>query len=126
MAVLDRCYAYPSPTFQPAMRLITAITQANPAVITTSFANNYVSGTIVRLDIPIADGMQQVNGLTGTITVLSPTTFSINIDTTLFDPFSIPVAPAPSTQICALVVPIGESNGQLNAAVQNVLTSVVI
>lgn len=126
MAVLDRCYAYQHPVYGPAMRLITVITNANPAVVTTSFPHNYVTGTIVRLDIPPADGMQQINGMTGTIVVLSPTTFAINIDSTLFDTFAIPVAPTPTTQICAMVVPIGEDNGQLTAAVQNILTSPVI
>jgi hypothetical protein len=126
MAVLDRCYAIQSPVYGPAMRIITAITNANPAVVTTSFPHNYVTGTIVRLDIPPLDGMQQANQSTGVIVVLSPTTFAMSIDTTFYDVFAIPMAPAPTDQICAQVVPIGEDNGQLTAAVQNLLTSVVI
>jgi hypothetical protein len=49
-----------------------------------------------------------------------------NGESSKFDTFSIPVAPAPTTQICAMVVPIGENNGILTAAVQNILTSPVI
>lgn len=103
------------------MRLITAITQSNPAVVTTSFAHQYVSGTIVRLDIPQADGMQQANQFFGPINVLSTTTFSIPLDTTNFDPFAIPVSPPFYVNTCAQAVPIGEVTPILTAAVQNVL-----
>ena len=112
------CYANPNPIFQPAARLIESITNANPAVVTTTFAHQYQTGTIVRLDIPPADGMQQANQLTGTITVLSPTTFAIDIDTTHFAPFAIPSAPARITYVCAFVVPIGVTQTSINQAVR--------
>ncbi len=118
---MGRCFAYPNPIFQPAMRLIAAITNANPAVVTTTFAHLYLTGLIVRLDLPPAVGMPQANGMTGTITVLSPTTFSINIDTTLFTPFAIPAMPGPHEDICAQVVPVAEVNSSLVQAVQNIL-----
>lgn len=110
-----------SPIYQPAMRLISNITQANPAVITTTQNHLYVSGTIVRIDIPpftggnTNTGMQQMNQQFGPITVLSPTTFSIPIDSTQFAAFV-----AGSTQF-PQAVPIGELTEQLNAAVQNTL-----
>jgi len=75
---------------------------------------------IVRIDIPPADSMQQINGLTGTIIVTGPTTFSIDIDTKHFDVFSIPVT---RYNTCALVVPIGEVAATLKAATINVLPS---
>jgi hypothetical protein len=118
---MSTCFAYRNPIFQPAMRIITAITNANPAQVTTSFAHLYASGIIVRLDIPPADGMQQANGLTGTITVTSPTTFTIDIDTTGMDIFAIPVSPSPQTNTCAMVVPVGEVNAILTQAVRNTL-----
>ena len=114
-------YAYPKPTFQPTMRLITAITQARPAVVTTSFAHQYTTGTIVRLDVPQACGMQQINQQAGTIIVLSPTTFSIAIDSTTYEPFAVPVTPNPNINIGAQCVPIGEDASMLNGAVQNIL-----
>jgi len=114
-------FAFKKPIFQPAMRLISAITNANPAVVTTTFNHLYISGTIVRLDIPFACGMQQANQLTGAILVLSPTTFSISIDTTLMDAFSIPVGLSYQINTAAQVVPIGEINDILTAAVQNTL-----
>lgn len=76
-----------TPVFQRAMRVISSITNANPAVVTTTTNHQYITGMIVRLNVPMGFGMQQVNQQQGLITVLSNTTFSISIDTTLFDPF---------------------------------------
>jgi hypothetical protein len=118
---MSQCYANPNPIFQPAMRLIASITNANPATVTTTFNNQYQSGLIVRLDLPLAVGMQEANGLTGTITVINATTFTINIDTTNFSAFLIPVSPGPFDNTCAQVIPIGEVNGQLGQATRNIL-----
>lgn len=118
---MSTCFADPNPIFQPAMRLIASITNAFPAIVVTTFANGYESGLIVRLDLPPAVGMQQANGLTGTISVIDDVTFSINIDTRSFDVFAIPVSPGPFDNTCAQVVPIGEIAFQLDQAVQNVL-----
>lgn len=109
--------ALSDPTFQPAMRVITAITQANPAQVTTSFAHDYLTGLIVRLNIPEGFGMQQANQLYGPIIVTGNTTFTIDIDTTTMDAFAVPVG---NTQY-ALVTPIGEINSQLYQATRNVL-----
>lgn len=113
------CFADPNPTFQRALRIITAITNANPASITTSFAHQYKTGLIVRIVVPVSDGMQQINGQTGTITVTSPTTFNIDIDSTNFDSFAVP---GMATQ-CAQVIPIAEINSILTEATQNVLNN---
>lgn len=75
------------PVFQRAMRVISTITNSNPAIITTSTNHQYITGMICRLNIPKGFGMQQVNQQQGEIVVLSDTTFSIDIDTTLMDPF---------------------------------------
>lgn len=111
------CYAERHPTYLPAMRLIASITQAFPAIVTTSFDHNYVSGEIVRFLIPPSHGMVQLNKQHAEILVTSPTTFSIPIDTTSFDAYVIPVD---STQ-CGQVVPIGENNAILTAATHNIL-----
>lgn len=114
------CYADPNPDYYPAMRLIAAITNGNPAVITTTFAHGYGTGIIVRIVVPKADGMEQINGMTGTITVTGDTTFTIDIDTTYFEAFAIPGVYPPHTDICALVIPIGEVNETLLYASRNV------
>jgi hypothetical protein len=114
-------YAYRFPTFQPAMRLVTAITRAFPAQVTTSFEHDYLTGLIVRLVVPDGYGMVQANGLIGTIEVNSTTTFLIDIDTSYFDPFVIPPDPSPMVITVAQVIPVGEVNSQLIQATRNVL-----
>jgi len=116
MAIL----AYPYPVFQPSMRIISAITTSNPAVVTTTFDHQYITGTIIRLDIPPLFGMQQVNQQFGPIIVTSPTTFSIAIDTTHYDPFTTPTQ-YPYSQQYAQCNAFAEINSILTAAVQNVL-----
>lgn len=118
---MSTCFAIENPVFKPAMRIIVAITNGFPSQVTTSFAHGYLTGEIVRIVVPPADGMQQINGLVGTLTVNSDTTFLMDIDTTSFDIFAIPEDPLPQVNTCAMVIPIGEVNEMLRAAVQNVL-----
>lgn len=109
------------PIYQPAVRVISGITNANPAVVTTTQNHLYLSGTIVRIDIPnlafgeTAVGMQQINQQFGPITVLTDMTFSIPIDTTNYSIFSAPGPQSPQS------VPIGEITEMLTAAVVNTL-----
>jgi len=115
------CYANPSPTYQRAMRLISDITNAEEAVITTTFDHDYETGDIVRLMVPRANGMYEANQLVGTITVTSTTEFSIDINTTDFNAFTSIPNPSPLVNSCAHVVPVGEINSKLTSATQNVL-----
>lgn len=118
---MSTCYANPNPIFQPAMRLIASISRSNPAIVTTTFANQYETGLIVRLDLPLAVGMQQAHGLKGTISVVDDTTFTMDIDTTFFDTFAIPVSPGPFDNTCAQVIPVGEVNETVYLATRNIL-----
>jgi hypothetical protein len=119
--------AYQYPVFQPAMRIITGITNAFPATVTTSFPHNYLTGLTVRIDLPTGFGMQQLavlcafpNMQTFEITVTGTTTFTIPVDTTNFDAFSAPVT-YPADAQYAQVIAVGEDNSILTQAVQNVL-----
>lgn len=114
------------PVYQPAMRTITAITNAFPALVTTNINHNYVTGQWVRIIVPETFGMVQINKMQGYITVTSPTQFTIELDTIPFDAFVVPadrVYPeGPTSQVqYAQVIPIGERYNQFNAAVKNVL-----
>jgi hypothetical protein len=110
--------ADPSPIFQPANRQIASITQEPQALTTTTFAHNYIVGTIVRFFLPNGYGMDQLNLQTGTIvTIPSPTTFTVNIDTSNYNPFMIPASPVQFAQVTA----IGENAFQTYAATMNVL-----
>jgi hypothetical protein len=133
---MSKCLCQAAPIFQPAMRLISAITLGNPTIITTTYttyvsggslvnvpaAHQYSTGLIVRLDIPPACGADQLNQYVGQITVIDLTTFSLPVDSTNFEPFVIPVLPNPSWALtCAQVVPIGEDTFLTTLATQNVL-----
>ena len=121
-------YGIVDPIYQPAMRAIASITNANPATVTTSINHLYITGTIVRIDIPkqltgqTQLGMPQINQQFGSITVTGNTTFTIAIDTTFYDKFAVP-SPLPQGYVPAQAVPIGELSSQLTAAVVNTLNS---
>jgi hypothetical protein len=83
-------------TFVPAFSYIANITNANPAVVTTTTNHTLNTGMVARLRIPYAYGMQQVNNQIYSVTVLSPTTVSlqvsqvptaVNLNSLQFDPF---------------------------------------
>lgn len=98
--------------------IISAITQANPCVVTTAADHGYSTGFQVRVSFPFpyskSFGMYQINGLSGVITVLSPTTFSMPIDTTGFDAFVVG-----TTLQNAQIIPIGQMvNTDLNDSQQ--------
>jgi hypothetical protein len=120
--------------FQPAMRVISSITRGNPTIVATGLVDGtgivtpinhrYSDGIIIRLDVPLIDGMSEIDGMTGEITVTSATTFTIPIDSTSFTPFAIPLDTDPSYSphrvTCALAVPISENNNQITNAVHNI------
>lgn len=109
-------------TWAPSSYIITNITQANPGVVTTNQPHGYLDGLYVRIDMqpkPSLFGMVQVSGNVYLITVLSPTTFSINVDTSNFDPFiAITTPQAPQ------VIPVGEVANTLRNAEMNTLTPI--
>jgi hypothetical protein len=104
--------------FQLAMRVISSITNAPQAVVTTTIPHQYITGALVRFNITAYHGMPQLNQQVGEVTVLTDTTFSVNIDTTSYQPFSLPTM---SKYTCSQVIPIGEDNSILTAATRNVL-----
>lgn len=65
---------------------ISAITQANPGSVTTTTNHNLTTGDVVTME-NIA-GMIELEGNSYTITVTTPTTFTIGVDTTAFTPFA--------------------------------------
>ena len=120
-------YAVQFPMFQRAMRNILSITQDENALVTTTFDgvnpgnHQYLTGLIVRLYVPSGFGMVQANELSGSITVINDTQFTIPIDTTNFDAFVVPDYQPGAFGTPAQVVPIGEENDSLTQATQNVL-----
>lgn len=110
----------------PNSLLISSITNSAPMQVTTTLANNapnprvntYVVGMAVRLFVPISYGMYQANGLIGKIVAINGNTFSLNIDSSQFDVFSIPSSPTAET--AASLSPYGSMNLQYNNNTDNV------
>ena len=128
MAIL----ALRTPIYQPALRIIQFITNANPAIITTTFDHNYKDGDIVQIIIARGGGMTQMNQKQGVVTVLSSTSFSMPIDSREFDAFVFPTDVLQDPPLLASgrkyftpsqVVPVGNINSSIYLASQNVLRS---
>ncbi len=100
--------------FKPSLRLVESITNANPCVITTTTNHGYISGLVVNFMFPAFVGMVQLQQGNYVITVLSPTSFSIDVDSTHFIPFNNSVSNP------AQVVPIGETNKDFANSYQNI------
>ncbi len=97
----------PSFPWLPAANTITSISQSNPCVVTTGTNHGYIDGLVVKVFFPFPYafrfGMIQINGLFGAITVLSPNSFSIPINTINFDPFVVG-----TTLETAQILPVSE------------------
>ena len=103
---------YADPRYYPRRRFITAITQAASAVITLSVTHGYTVGQLVRIIVPSAFGMTQIDGLLGTITAISTAnnTITVNIDSSGFTAFAFPTSATAATGVTfAQVVPVGEA-----------------
>jgi hypothetical protein len=98
--------------FYPRRRFITAITAANPAVVTLSVTHGYAVGEKVRMVVPTQYGMTQMNGLLATITAISTAnnTITLDVDSSAFTAFAFPTS-AVYLAGCspAVVVPVGEA-----------------
>jgi len=109
---------YLPPVIQiPSSLLITSISQSAPMVIgvaiqnTTTEANTYIVGMAVRLMVPQTYKMYQANNLVGTITAISGSNFTLNLDSSLFDAF---VVPSGNVEQPATIAPNGSRNLSYN------------
>jgi hypothetical protein len=75
-------------TAQTSLRtfLISAITRTSPGQVTTSSAHGFSSGQQVYMTG--AGGMTQINGQVVTVTFVSPTSFTIGVDTTAYTAYT--------------------------------------
>ena len=109
---------YLAPVIQvPSSLLIKAITQALPMVITVAIGNptteafTYQIGMNVKLTVPNSYGMYQANNLVGTILAVSGFNLTLDIDSSLFDAFVLPIG---ITDQPASIAPFGSRNLQYN------------
>ena len=112
-------YFNPNPVFRPQVVVLADVAQGNPTAIATDLPHNYLTGTVVRLYIPLEAGMQQLaGGEQWEITVTGAATFTIPVDSTGFDPFVFPLGL--QNQI-PQVYPVGENTFILTMASNNIL-----
>ena len=108
--------------FYPSNRVIANITQAANGVVTTLVDHGYASGQRLRMKVPATNGMVELDNREVTITVLSASTFSIDVNTVGMTAFRFPLpAIAPCTP--AEVVPVGTAPSlvtNLTGATQNI------
>lgn len=100
---------------------ITAITKADPGVVTTNLNHGLISG---QANVNIADvvGMTEANGGPYTVTVITEKTFSFGVDTTSFTTYisggvvtpnsrniSVSISDPPDTYVIPFVIPPQQS-----------------
>lgn len=83
-------------------------------VLVPTFTDSYIGPNGVT-------GMTQINKMTGKITVIDSTSFTIDIDSTTFDDFVLPGTWPVRIQLHPQVVPISEEYDMITAANRNVL-----
>jgi len=106
--------------FLPRRRWITAITAAANAVITTSVDHGYVVGERITVHVPTGFGMTQMEGLTGTVTAVTASTITTDIDSSAFTAFAYPTSAVAAGGISfPHVVPFGEVSTLLTQATDN-------
>lgn len=100
--------------FVPNRQSVSSITNANPAVVTTTQAHGYANGLLIRFFFPLDVGMNQLRNQVYEITVLNNTSFSIPVDSTNFDPYL-----AVGTVQVAQVIPVAENANSISQATDN-------
>lgn len=118
------------PIFYPRRRYITKISLASQAVVTLSVTHGYQVGQMVRMVVPSAYGMPQMNGLLATIVAINTTTTSgntitLDVDSSSFTAFAFPLTAAfPFSP--AEVVPVGENTAFAESQGVNILSDATI
>lgn len=98
--------------YYPRNRYITSISKATSAVIIMSVTHGFTVGQEVRIVVPTAFGMTEINNQLGTVTAINTTTNSItvDIDSTAFTTFAFPTSATAALGVTfAQVVPVGEA-----------------
>ena len=115
-----------NPIYYPRRRSITKITAAANAVVTLSVTHQFEAGQKVRLIVPPAFGMVEMNNLQATIlsvdeTVTTGNSITLDIDSSAFTAFVFPpTAAVPFSP--AEVVPMGEDTSYALAAGVDILS----
>ena len=86
----------------PKMVLIQNITNAQYAVITFVQDHLFLVNEIIGIRVSRAYGMDQINNMYGKVLAITADTVTVDIDSSGFTPFSIPVSVIGTTPPCAV------------------------
>lgn len=112
-----------NPIFAPEINRITAITAANPMVVTLAVTHGLNVGQKVKLKGLAAYGMVEADDLVGNITAVdvANNTITLDIDASAFSAFAFPTSAVAAAGVQqAHIVPFGDEGNVLAGAVDNV------
>ena len=122
-----------NPYFYPSKRVITSITQAAQAVITFSVTHSYQEGQAIRITVPAAFGMVEMNGLLATVVAVNNATtgagansITVNINSTGFTAFAWPLTGVVQAFTPALAIPVGEDTADALSQGVNILSDATV
>ena len=78
--------------YQPSKVYVQGISQAASAVVTTTFDHGYSVDENVTMHVPEFWGMTEMDNLQGRITAVTANTFTIDINSSAFTPFTFPTS----------------------------------
>lgn len=99
------------PIYYPRRRFISDISAVANAVVTCSADHGFTVGQEIRMNIPSEFGMTEMDGLLATITAVTASTFTTDIDASAFTAFKFPL-PAIVPFTFAQAVPVGQNTAQ--------------
>jgi hypothetical protein len=105
--------------FVPYNNVIMNITNADAPVVTTYADHGYKTGLLVRLYIPISNGMGQLSSNPQFISIIDNTNFQIFEDTSAYDPFIPPILPIELNPELPQSIAVSELASTLENATQN-------
>jgi hypothetical protein len=97
--------ASPLSTFTPYFSLITGITNGQAPIVTFSADHQFTVGEYISFRVSKPYGMTLINNLKALVESVTPTTLTIDLDTTFFQPFVYP--PVGTVTYPAMAVPAG-------------------
>lgn len=99
-------------TYTPYVCNINAISSSGQqTLVTTAIVHAFVIGNLVAFQIPFLYGMRQLNPLKAyVIDVPNPDQVLLALDSSLFDPFVLPVVSSPVVLDPAQILPAGDAN----------------
>lgn len=124
------------PLYYPRRRFITKISQAAQAIVTLSVTHGYTVGQVVRFVVPVvtavAFGMNELDGLQGTIVAVGQAdvdgvtnTITVDIDTSGFTAFAFPLTTDPGFTP-AQIVPVGDNTAESLLLNANILADATV